>query len=77
MQFLSIFRQNLWIEMLKRVNKERGCCPVGLVKREMLFLKTKMFRIDDEEFKFFKIVQFSPFLFTFCPIFARLRGLER
>ena len=32
MHFFPNFWQTLWIETLKRVNKERMCCPVGFLE---------------------------------------------
>ena len=32
MHFFPNFWQTLWIETLKRVNKERMCCPLGFLE---------------------------------------------
>ena len=53
------FRQTLWIASLKRVNKEKMCCPIGYSEELSAFFKMKMFQIDKENDKKNRIFQFS------------------
>ena len=63
--FFPNFRRTLWIGTLKRVNKEKMCCPVGFFEEFTAVFFVKMSRIDAENYKKPKIFQFAMFLCFF------------
>ena len=64
--FFPHFRQTLWIGTLKRVNKEKMCCPTSFSDEFIAVFLVKMSQIITETYKNPKTFQYSKFLFIFC-----------
>ena len=67
--FFSNFWQTLWIGRLKKVNKEKKCCPVGFSVALISVFEVNMSQITTEFDKKHKIFQFSK---TLCIFFKLL-----
>ena len=77
MELWSNFLQTWWIGMVKSGSKKRVCCPVGFSEELIeVFKLNKNLKLAPNLTKKPKTFQSSQFLYNFCQISKRLRGLE-
>ena len=77
MQFLSIFRKKTWwLRMSKRLNKEKICCPGGVLEEIKAIGVEEIHQIQTKIDKNTKKNQVLKILYSFCVLFETLGGLK-
>ena len=68
MHFFPNFSRSLWIGTLKRINKEKMCCPVGFFEVLFTVFQVTMSQIDTENDKKPKFSNFQSFYAFFVKV---------